>query len=114
MKKLSLAIMLAGGLSLGGCAYGLGDPTGGLGTVLGSVLGGGGGYQGQGGPTFQQAAIDACAAEASRYGQVRISNVQQSGSNTMRVYGTIGNNYQQRGFGCSFRSDGRITDFDVQ
>lgn len=116
MKKLSLPILLAGSLSLAGCAYGMNDPTGGLAGVLGSVLGGGtsGGVYGQGGPDFQETAIDACGREASRYGQVRVSNVQQVSRDTLRVSGTITSNYDRRSFGCSFRADGRITDFDVQ
>ena len=115
MKKLTLAIIAAGSISLGGCA-GFGDPTGGLGTVLGSVLGGGGGdgYYGQGGPDFQEVAVDACGNQASRYGQVRITDVRQASRDTMHVHGTVSNNFQQRSFGCAFRSDGRITDFDIQ
>ena len=112
MKISILALIAAGAVSLGGCAYGLGDPTAGLGNVLGSVLGGR--KPGQGGPDFQEAAIDACGREASRYGQVRVDDVQQVDRDTLRVFGTINNNFDRRAFGCSFRADGRITDFDIQ
>ncbi len=115
MKKFTLAIMLAGSFSLTGCAAGLGDPTGGLGPVLGAVLGAGNdGRYGQGGPDFREVAIDACGNHASRYGQVRINDVRQASRDTMHVYGTVSNNYQQRSFGCAFRSDGRITGFEIQ
>ena len=65
------------------------------------------------GSSFSQAAVNACASVASRYGPVRITNVRQTSSNRMKVYG-----YAQRGFrtdnwDCTFRSDGRITDFDI-
>lgn len=122
MKKSVMSIALLGSLSLAGCtAYG-NDP---FGSVLGSVLGSGynsgnyygqGGYHGQGGPSFQEAAVETCANQAQRYGQVRVNSVQQVRSDTLRVNGAIGVNggWQQRGFYCDFRADGRITAFDIQ
>ena len=119
MKKSVLSIALLGSLSLAGCtAYGS-DP---FGSVLGSVLNSGnrydpygGGYYGQGGPSFQQSAVESCAYQAQRYGRVSVAGVQQVSGDTLRVYGAIDMNggYQRRGFGCSFRADGRITDFDI-
>lgn len=115
MRKVLLSTICAASLGLGGCAYGLGGLGGQdvLGSVLGSVIGGQGGY-GQGGPDFQSMAVEACGNEASRYGSVRIADVRQADRDTLRVYGTINDNYRQREFGCSYRSDGRITDFDVR
>ncbi|MDB5667818.1 MAG: hypothetical protein JWL74_768 [Alphaproteobacteria bacterium] len=120
MKKSVLSIALLGSLSLAGCtAYG-NDP---LGSVLGSVLGSGynsgynqGGYYGQGGQSFQEAAVEGCANQAQRYGQVRVTNVQQVRNDTLRVNGSVAVNggWQQRGFYCDFRADGRITGFDIQ
>jgi len=126
MRKMIAPFLLAGTLALGGCASGYGaDP---LGSILGGVLGGGlGGGYGSGGygypgqtggynnQNFQQAAVNACGSQASRYGQVQITNVQPSGSSSLRVYGTVrvNNGYQQRNFACTFRSDGRISDFDI-
>ena len=112
MRKLMIPTLLAGALALGGC-------TSVLPAVLGSVLQGGlgwglgGGAYGQGGgEQFQQAAVNACGQQASQYGQVRISNVQQVSSSTLRVFGTVdAGNFQGRGFSCDFRSDGRITSF---
>jgi len=110
MKKSLLSVTVLGALSLAGCtAYG---------DQLGSILGTGynnGNYYGMGGPTFQQSAVDGCAYQAQRYGRVSIGNVQQVSGDTMRVYGTIdlNSNYQRRPFACSFRADGRITDFDI-
>lgn len=120
MKKSVLSVALLGSLTLVGCtAYG-NDP---LGSVLGGVLNRGnsydpygGGYYGQGGPSFQEAAVETCASQAQRYGQVRVTNVQQVRNDTIRVNGAVAVNggWQQRGFYCDFRSDGRITGFDIQ
>ncbi|HEY0626228.1 MAG TPA: hypothetical protein VGD10_05785 [Allosphingosinicella sp.] len=120
MRKSLLPLVLGSTLALGACASplgglgGLGGPYDPVGAVLGSVLGGAtnSGY-GYGNQNFQQAAVNACGNEASRYGQVGINDVRQQSSSTLRVYGTINNNYDRRSFACSFRSDGRITDFDV-
>ncbi len=117
MRKLTTTLAAVGALSLGGCAtqpFG-GGPFGGMGgpleSVLGSVLGSstGTGYN----DSFQQAALNACANYASQYGQVALRDVRQQNRDTLRVYGIIGSNYGSRNFECSFRSDGRITDFDV-
>ena len=120
MKKSVLSIALLGSLSLAGCTS-YGNP---LGSVLGSVLNsgnrydpyGGGGYYGQGGPSFQQSAVETCAYQAQRYGQVSVSGVQQVRSDTLRVRGAVAVNggWQQRGFYCDFRADGRIIAFDIQ
>lgn len=117
MRKILIPILAAGTLSLGACAT---SPYGGMGgpleSVLGSVLGGGlGGNTGYGynNQSFQQAAVNACGSQASQYGQVQIQDVRQQSSSTLRVYGTVGSNYGARNFQCSFRNDGRITDFDI-
>ena len=109
-KPLSMLVLVAA-LPLGACTYGLGGQD-----VLGSVLGGvlnDGGYYGRGGQSFQDAAVEACANEARRYGNVSISDVRAQSSSTLRVTGVIDSNFDRRAFGCSFREDGRITDFDV-
>ncbi len=121
MRKTILSMMLVGAVGVGGCASGYGQNP--LGSILGSVLGGvggGGAYpnQSNGGynnQQFQQAAVNACGAQAQQYGRVNINNVQARSSSTLRVYGTVevNNGYQRRGFECDFRSDGRITDFDL-
>ena len=115
MRKSVLPILFVALLPLGGCAYGLGGMGGQ--DVLGSVLGGvlGGQRQGMGGQSFQDAAVEACANEARRYGSVNISDVRAQSSSTLRVSGTVdtNNGYNRRGFGCSYREDGRITDFNI-
>jgi hypothetical protein len=113
MRNPTKLILVAGALSLGGCMTsplggGMGGP---LEAVLGQVLGGGG--QNQGGSNFQQAAVNACGNHASQYGQVQVRDVRQQSRDTLRVYGVVGSNYGNRAFECSFRSDGRITDFDM-
>lgn len=112
MRKLIFPTLMAGSLMLGGCATGYGnDPLAG---ILGSVLGGQGNRSASGSVNsqFETAAVNACGQQASQYGQVTISNVQQISNDTLRVDGRVGaNTYQQRSWGCSFRADGRITDF---
>ncbi|HEX8214924.1 MAG TPA: hypothetical protein VF582_05575 [Allosphingosinicella sp.] len=115
MRKLMIPTLVAGAMALGGCSSVLPAV---LGSVLQGGLGQGGGYgypdQGYSNQNFQQAAVNACGQQASRYGQVRISDVRQASSSTLRVYGTVSTGgYQQRNFACSFRNDGRITDFDI-
>jgi hypothetical protein len=107
-------LLIVSTLALSACASplgGMGGMGGPLEAVLGSVLGGG--NQGYGSSNFQQAAINACGNEASRYGQVSIQDVRQQSSSSLRVYGVVGSNYGSRDFQCTFRSDGRITDFDI-
>ena len=110
MRKSLSPFILAALLPLAGCAYGLGGQD-----VLGSVLGGVlGGNRAMGGQSFQDAAVEACANEARRYGQVSVSDVRPVSSSTMRVFGTIAtSNYDRRRFDCDFREDGRITGFDI-
>ncbi len=119
-KLLSLAAVSALSLSLGACAtspYGYGANP--LATVLGvlgsaqSGYGNGYGYNGYGGQQFSQAAINACANVASRYGQPSITQVRQVSGSTLRVYGRTFNGYSARNWDCDFRSDGRVTDFDI-
>lgn len=113
-------------LPLAACAtspygYGYQDPVigaiGALGSVLGASQGAYGspyGYSNYGyGGGFTQAAVNACANYASRYGQVRVNNVRQTSSSKVHVYGTASNGYYGRNFDCSFRSDGRVSDFDI-
>lgn len=120
MRKLHLSLILGSTLALGACAT---NPYGGYGggmggpleAILGGVLGAGsqGQYGGQYGHGFQQAAVNACGNAAARYGQVAIRDVRQVSGSTLRVYGLVGSRYGNRNFACSYRSDGRITDFDI-
>jgi hypothetical protein len=110
-------------LPLAGCATGYGaDP---LGQILGSIgtLGTGYGQTGYGnygypagygyGGGFSQAAAQACGSYAARYGQVSIRNVQQLDGNHVKVFGYVNQGYRNEGWDCTFRSDGRVTDFDL-
>ena len=117
MRRFLLPILFVACIPLGGCVQGLGGMGGQdvLGSVLGSVLGGQRQNQGMGGQNFEDAAVEACANEARRYGSVNISDVRAQSNSTLRVSGTVdtNNGYNRRGFGCSYREDGRITDFSV-
>ena len=118
MRKVLFRAAIAGSLLLGGCAtspygggYG-GDP---IGNILGTILGGSQGYNNRELSDFERAAVNACGQEASRYGRVSISDVRQQSASIVEVFGVIqsSDRYQQRQFGCAFRSDGRIADFRV-
>lgn len=126
MRKTHILLAAAATLPLAACAtspygspygYGYQDPVIGAIGALGSVLGSQGAYgynnYGYGGGGFTQAAVNACANYASRYGQVRVNNVRQTSSSKVHVYGTASNGYYGRNFDCSFRSDGRVSDFDI-
>ena len=131
MRKLLSISLLGSAMALSACATspygsqygGYGSPYGaygGVGGPLEAIIGaigaaGNSGYYGNPGygNNFQQAAVNACASVAARYGQVQIRDVRMSSRDTLRVYGIAGSAYGARDFGCSFRSDGRITDFDI-
>ena len=122
MRKF-LPLIAAMSLPLAACMtspYGSGygsDPLSSiLGTIgtMGSAYGSPSGYGGYGyGAGFSQAAAQACANYASRYGAVRITNVRQTSSDKIHVYGLVSRGYGGDDFDCSFRSDGRISDFDI-
>jgi hypothetical protein len=109
MRKMTLfPIAAAGTFLLGGCAAGMGGNP--MANILGSVLGGGGGAQANG-SAFEQAAVNACGQQASQYGRVSITRVEQRSADTVRVDGRIESNNRGGEFTCTFRSDGRIVDF---
>lgn len=118
MRKVLMPTVLAAGLTLSGCAavlpavigtavnQGISAATRAAASDRGSGLS----------PQQQQlrnAAANACGQQASQYGLVTISDVQQASRTTLRVHGIIAANgpNQQRSFTCSFRNDGQITDF---
>ena len=120
MRK-TLPLLAAMALPLAACAtspYGSGYGADPLSQSLGSVgtLGSGYGQTGYGygyGGGFSQAAVGACANYASRYGAVRVTNVRQASSGNMHVYGYVSRGYGSDNFDCTFRTDGRISDFDL-
>lgn len=78
--------------------------------IIGAIGALGGSYGG----SFTQAAASACANYASRYGTVRVTSVRQTSSDKVHVYGYVSRGYYGRDdFDCSFRADGRISDFDL-
>ncbi|HEX8214750.1 MAG TPA: hypothetical protein VF582_04670 [Allosphingosinicella sp.] len=125
------------GATYGNGTYGngtYGNGTYGNGTYGNGTYGNGGyGYPNQGAgygygnQSFEQAAVNACASQAQRYGRVSVDNVELRSRSTVRVrgmieanagynaggYGNYGAGVERRTFDCSFRSDGRITDFDT-
>ena len=119
--RISHAIAIAMALPLAACAtspYGYGgygnSPYGVLG-ALGGVLGGAyaSPYGSSYGSGFSQAAVNACAGTASRFGRVGVRDVRQLSGSSLKVFGTVSNGYNSRNWDCTFRSDGRITDFDI-
>ena len=120
MRKTIITSVLASTLLLGGCAQngleGLGGYGGNpIGSVLGGILNGGLGTRNSGysSSDFERAAVNACGQTASQYGQVSITDADRTSNSTVRVEGRIAQNYSQRAFTCSFRSDGQITDFRI-
>ena len=122
MRKTLILAALA--LPLSACATGV-NP---LGAILGSIGTLGSGYgqsgygqagygqagYGYGNNGFSQAAASACGNYASRYGQVSVRNVQQLDGQHVKVFGYVSRGYgSNEGWDCTFRSDGRITDFDL-
>lgn len=119
MRKI-LPLIAAMSLPLAACMtspYGSGYGRDPLSQILGSVGSLGGAYgqtgYGYGYGGFSQAAAQACANYASRYGMVRITSVRQTSSDKIHVYGLVSRGYGSDDFDCSFRSDGRISDFDL-
>ena len=121
MRK-TLPLIAAMSLPLAACMtspYGSGYGADPLSTILGSIgsmgsaYGSPYGYGGYGNAGFSQAAAQACANYASRYGAVRITSVRQASSGNMHVYGTVSRGYGGDNFDCTFRTDGRISDFDL-
>jgi hypothetical protein len=116
MRK-PLFILAAATLPLAACAmspYGYGyDNYGSYGSygtynpVYGSI--GALGY----GSNFRQAAASSCANYASRYGRASVRNVQTLDSSHVKVFGYVSRGYRSEGWDCTFRADGRITDFDL-
>ena len=115
MRKF-LPLLAAAALPLAGRAmspYGMGGygSTGyGYGTynrVFGSI--GALGY----GSNFRQAAATSCANYAARYGRASVRNVQSLDSSHVKVFGYVNRGYRSEGWDCTFRADGRITDFDL-
>ena len=120
MRKTLFLAALA--LPLAACAtspygYGSSNPLGAILGSIGSMGGAYGGYGGQsgygyGGGGFQQAAVNACGGTAARYGQVRINQVRQVSADSVKVWGSV-YGYRNDSWDCTFRADGRITDFDI-
>lgn len=77
--------------------------------------------------TADRLAVNACAAQAQRYGRVSIGEVYPKGRNSLRVKGIIepgaqygawgtvySRDYQRRSFTCTARLDGRVTKFKTK
>lgn len=112
--RITLPLIAAGALALGACAvnpYGTGY--GAYGNNYNPVYGSVGALGSNYATGFSQAAANACANYASRYGRVSIRNVQQLDANHAKVFGYVNQGYRNEGWDCTYRSDGRITDFDL-
>ena len=121
MRKALPLLLAAAAMPLAACAtspygynsyssaygYGYNNPVTAVIGALGSA------YSPYGYGGFGQAAANACAGYASRFGSVRVTNVRQTSSSRMKVYGYVSRGYGADNWDCTFRSDGRITDFDL-
>ena len=117
--RISLPLIAAMALPLAACAtspYGYGYDRYGsnygrsYNPILDAIGALGGSYGGGG---LSQAAAGACANVASRYGPVRVTSVRQTSSSRVKVHGFAQRGYRRDNWDCTFRSDGRITDFDI-
>ncbi len=116
MRKLMILVLVTSGLATSGCATVLPMV---LSTVVQHGVGEAVGAAKRAGASaipprqLQAAAVNACTQQASQHGQATVNTLQQIGSSTVRANGTIAakGSYPQRSFTCSFRSDGKITDF---
>lgn len=77
--------------------------------------------------TADRLAVNACGAQAQRYGRVSIGEVYPKGRNSLRVRGIIepaaqfghwgsvpSRGYERRSFTCTARLDGRVTKFKTK
>ena len=105
----------SGGYSYPGTTYpSTNYPTG------GNAYPGGYGVQANGYASFESAAVNACGAQAQRYGRASVDNVERRSNSSVRVRGMIeasanvyGGGIERRTFDCSFRNDGRVTQFET-
>lgn len=57
-------------------------------------------------------AVNSCGSQAQRYGRASVTDVQRVGANRYRVSGVV-DGYDRRGFACTARANGRVTNFQV-
>lgn len=109
MRRIVVSLLLAGGLSVAGCA------TGGANGPFESLLKDGlrtSDDFGRVDPAFREAAVNACTARAAPYGEPTVTRTQKGSMDVLIVDGvTVRASRPQRAFTCSFRSDGAITQF---
>jgi predicted membrane-bound mannosyltransferase len=116
MRKLVIPILLTSGLAISGCAAVLPMV---LSTAVSQGVGAAVGAAKRSGQSaippqqLQEATVSTCTQQSSQHGQAAVKTVQQISSGTIRANGVIAANgsYPQRSFTCTYRSDGRITDF---
>jgi hypothetical protein len=113
MRKI-LPLLAAMALPLAACAtspygYGYGYDRYGYSPIVGSVGLLGAAY----GSSFTQVAASACANYASRYGAVGVTSVRRTDNDRVKVYGFVSRGYGSDDWDCTFRADGRISDFDI-
>lgn len=93
MKRM--ALVAASGFALSGCVAGM---------AANAVAMAAAGARGepQSNEHLQPAARQACTAQASAYGAVRIIDVEQRSTSRMIVWGTVDDGRQRRSFECGF------------
>ncbi|HEY0626221.1 MAG TPA: hypothetical protein VGD10_05750 [Allosphingosinicella sp.] len=107
MRIATLPLLIAATAPLAGCAY---LP---LAPAVADIVASGRNQYVYTADELPKAASEACRSEAYRYGRfMSIDSVQLLSQTTARVHGTIQYTNGTRSFGCTFRNDGRIIDFD--
>jgi len=104
MRKMIIPAMAASFL-LSGCAYGLGDDLFGDDPYDDR-------YDDRNLTGFERDALNACTNQAQQYGRIQVTDVDQSGRDTVTVRGRIDSrDTRSDEFYCVFRSDGRIVEY---
>ncbi|MGF1548987.1 MAG: hypothetical protein ACFBQW_00380 [Sphingomonadaceae bacterium] len=108
MRRSFLPLFVAAALPLAGCAYGLGG-------IVDEVFD----DDGYGSQDIERIAVNACRAEAQRYGRVDIDDADEIRRGEVRVLGTVEDRYDRRRFSCIYAADrydygrGRIVEFNI-
>ncbi len=94
-RKLSLTLLLGGSLALGGCAASLAASA--VGAAMRSAQG-----RSPSNEHLTLEAAQACRAQAARYGEVHVIDVEQRTTSKIIVYGTATSGADRRSFECTY------------
>jgi hypothetical protein len=106
MPRSSFAVLLAACvLPLGGCVAGM--AAGAAGMAVRAAQG-----EPESNAHLKPTAVQACSAQASRYGTVHIIDVEQRSASKLIVWGTVDDGKERRSFECGYGT--KITGFKLR